>query len=67
MLPSSPWTWPSSVWRCWCGCAPTVASTGSLLTRVGGRGTAAARHQPPQAAVAAGAAGPLATTPATSV
>jgi hypothetical protein len=26
-LPSSPWTWPSSVWRCWCGCAPTVAST----------------------------------------
>src|SRR5215207_5296174 len=28
--PSSPWTWPSSVWRCWCDSGPTAAS---MLTR----------------------------------
>jgi hypothetical protein len=25
--PSSPWTLPSSGWRCWCGCGRTAAST----------------------------------------
>src|SRR5215208_2599393 len=25
--PSSPWTWPSSGPRCWCGCGRTVAAT----------------------------------------
>src|ERR671910_3595112 len=44
----------------------TRSTNGSLLTRVEGRGTAAAQHRPPQAAAPAGAAGPPATTPATS-
>jgi hypothetical protein len=46
---------------------PYASTNGSLLAMVAGRGTAAARRRPPQAAAPAGTAGPPATTPATSV
>jgi hypothetical protein len=49
--PSSPWTWPSSGWRCWCGCDLTVAST---PTR---------RHARPALAAGRGATGPSSTAP----
>jgi hypothetical protein len=49
--PSSPWTWPRRRWRCWCGCAPTAASTPT-------------RHRGPRAARAGPAAtAPSSTAP----